>query len=323
MSEVLLKAFHKHINSETYDQKELIEETKNDIQYWETKINGRTMSGKYIGNFLNEIENIDSLKELTFEECYFLPKEIGTIKYIEELSINKCPNLDLKMALEILSNVEHINSIDFSQNYFISIPSDLSSIKSLKSIGFFEEYMKNLPVEINDVKTLTDIYIEDCPVFKVEEFIKTIQQNKQIVSLAICNSIDSIPEEIGKLTNLIELDLYNNCFTHIPNSIKSLKNLENLNFLGNNLSELNIKSGEFMKLKNINLGANKFETFPDELIHLSNIESIALWQNEIKTIPNDIVKLRELKKMYLRYNQISRKEQERIKKLIPNLNVDF
>ena len=84
------------------------------------------------------------------------------------------------------------------------------------------------------------------------------------------NKFQFVPEEIGELTQLVELDLRKNEIAILPNSLKKCVEIEHLNFGDNKLTEL-----------------------PQELItSLSKIRELYLYRNKIEALPEDMGVLR-------------------------------
>ncbi len=110
----------------------------------------------------------------------------------------------------------------------------------------------------------------------------------------------TIPDTIGKLTNLRELILAFNGIKKIPSSIGNLTNLKWLNLMWNGLEEL-----------------------PDSIKYLKNLEYLGLVGNKLITLPEGIDKLTNLKKLSLQVNPISASEKARITALLPNTKIEF
>ena len=97
--------------------------------------------------------------------------------------------------------------------------------------------------------------------------------------------IGEIPPEIGNLTNLENLSLYNNELTgSIPSEIGNLSNLNSLNLSFNQLSG----------------------NIPPEIGQLSNLTLLNLADNELSgTIPSEIENLTNLVRLWIQGNQLS------------------
>ena len=130
------------------------------------------------------------------------------------------------------------------------------------------------------------------------------------------NNLSFLPIEIGKLTNLIELDLSFNSLSHFPIEILKLLNLEILNLYGLGLLEIPKDIEKLIKLKKLDLSSNLLSKLPLEFEKLINLEELSLSMNEFAEFPLEIVKLSNLRRLNLEENQIKKipKEIRNLKK---------
>ena len=113
------------------------------------------------------------------------------------------------------------------------------------------------------------------------------------------NSIRGTNLTWDEMRNLKKLYLDDMELTSLPESIENLTNLEWLH-----------------------LGYNKLETLPDSIVNLKNLEKLWLYQNKLTSLPEDMDKLTNLNYLVLHNNPISDEEIERIKKLLPNTDIE-
>ena len=78
---------------------------------------------------------------------------------------------------------------------------------------------------------------------------------------------------------------------------------------------------EFLQI--LLLGYNSIEEIPESITKLKTLKILSLKHNQLKTLPNKIGHLTSLKKIDLSENPISKEEQEKIKKLLPNCEIIF
>lgn len=119
----------------------------------------------------------------------------------------------------------------------------------------------------------------------------------------------TIPPELGSLSSLKELDLYNNRLSGtIPSELGSLPSLELLNISSNRLSgTMPPELGSLSNLEWLRLGGNRLSgTIPSELSSLSNLKELNLWGNQLSgTIPPELGSLPNLQTLWLWNNQLS------------------
>ncbi|MDH4129427.1 MAG: leucine-rich repeat domain-containing protein, partial [Spirochaetota bacterium] len=76
-------------------------------------------------------------------------------------------------------------------------------------------------------------------------------------------------------------------------------------------------------LKSLFLWSNNISKIPTEIGKLEKLELLYLWKNNLTTLPDEIKNLKRLKRLDIKRNPLSEKEKERIKSLLPNVNVSF
>jgi len=149
--------------------------------------------------------------------------------------------------------------------------------------------------------------------------------------------LNYIPEEIGQLTQLQRLNIdHTESLITIPNSIGHLSQLKKLSINGTSISKLPDSIGQLQELEELNVKINrqlryfpssigtlkalkklvikglydKYSAtpntipvvFPDEIGLLSNLEELNLDSNNLKTLPVSIGQLKKLTELSLDYN---------------------
>jgi len=119
------------------------------------------------------------------------------------------------------------------------------------------------------------------------------------------NQLSSLPAEIGQLTNLTELSLFNNQLSSLPAEIGQLTNLKELNLSGNQLSLLPAEIGKLTKLTRLDIWNNKLSSLPAEIGQLANLTELNLSDNQLSSLPAEIWQLTNLTELNLWNNQLS------------------
>jgi len=109
------------------------------------------------------------------------------------------------------------------------------------------------------------------------------------------NLLTTLPESIGNLRNLKELNIRNNKgFTTIPSSIGQLTNLKFLSFHGDNISQIPSTIGDLKSLEWLRLSSNQIQRLPDSIGSLSNLKRLDLENNDLESLPDTIGYLQNL-----------------------------
>ena len=119
------------------------------------------------------------------------------------------------------------------------------------------------------------------------------------------NKLTNLPTEIGWLTNLTNLDLYGNKLTNLPTEIGWLTNLTNLDLSNNHLTNLPSEIGRLTNLTNLDLYNNKLTKLPAEIGRLTNLTSLNLWSNQLTSLPSEIGRLTNLTNLDLSNNHLT------------------
>jgi Leucine-rich repeat (LRR) protein len=149
--------------------------------------------------------------------------------------------------LQPLSNLEFL-SVEFAdenEDDFESTMNAISKLPNLKILHIRNSYIKTLPNSFKDFKNLKQLSLRgnyDLDLKQAFELLSNID-SLEILDLSF-SRIESLPDEIGKMTNLKTLYIGNyewccpmihfhggspnNRVTKLPSSAASLKNLQNL-----------------------------------------------------------------------------------------------
>jgi internalin A len=119
------------------------------------------------------------------------------------------------------------------------------------------------------------------------------------------NQITEIPEVVGKLSNLTQLNLSYNQITEIPEVVGKLSNLTQLNLRNNQITEIPEVVGKLSNLTQLYLSYNQITEIPEVVGKLSNLTQLDLSYNQITEIPEVVGKLSNLTQLDLSYNQIT------------------
>jgi TonB family protein len=117
--------------------------------------------------------------------------------------------------------------------------------------------------------------------------------------------IKVIPPTIQDYKNLKTLNLEFNMIETLPEELSRLTKLEGLFLAGNKLKSLPENFGDLVSVKEIRFARNSFTEFPLSLIKLPNLSGLDLAENQIKQIPSEIGNLKTLQTLYFQKNYLS------------------
>ena len=164
------------------------------------------------------------------------------------------------------------------------IPPPLKNLNNLEVLALYSNDLRGgIPKELGDLGRLTSI---------------EIYENRSLGG--------AIPAELGKLTNLENLNMHSNGMTgEIPPALGGLTRLEHLFLRNNNLSgEIPPELGNLASLLSMRLDNNQLSgEIPPELGSLASLQRLQLNNNELSgEIPSELGGLTNLKHLFLNDN---------------------
>ncbi|XP_074576784.1 receptor-like protein EIX2 [Curcuma longa] len=255
------------------------------------KMSGVDLS-KIGSDWVRAVNGIPSLTLLDFRACglsgiahSISPVNFSSLAFLD-LSLNSF-NSEIPYWFSNLSSLVHLDMM--SAGFYGSIPVELSATPSLRYLDL--SMNGNLTV---DASTL----------------LRGKWRQIEVLRLASNQIYGRLPDSIGNISSLIELDLLsNNIEGGIPSSIGKLFNLQILELRGNNLTldlPLYLIKHPLPQLRSLSLAGNKLSgTLPGWLGELANLETLDLSYNSIRgSIPSSISKLPFLTTLDLSGNQL-------------------
>ena len=137
-----------------------------------------------------------------------------------------------------------------------------------------------------------------------EEFRDRVSDDGRELNLADLQ-LQSVPEWLRDLTELIRLDLSGNRLTAFPEWIGNLTELTELYLGGNRLTAIPDTVGNLTALTELYLGGNRLTAIPDRIGNLTALTRLYLHGNRLTAIPDTIGNLTALTRLSLHGNQLT------------------
>ena len=247
-----------------------------------------------IGSFTNAISQQPNYKEAYFERALAKEKLAQSIGY---QSTEPCQ--DFAQAM----NLGEVRAIKMLKNYCMNECFNINNAFFQPELVFCADFSNKVLTELPSDAYNKLIYLTKLNLFN--------------------NRITDIPSGFIDFNLLISLDMSSNRLTKINNMIGSFKYLEELKLNKNYIKTVDFAIGTLKNIKKIELKRNKLVAFPSHFLKLKQLEYLDLSENLITVFPENIGDMTGLKTLRLLGNEISKKEQKRIEKALPNCQIYF
>ncbi|KAH0725611.1 hypothetical protein KY284_001476 [Solanum tuberosum] len=263
--------------------------------------------------------NVESLEILCLMDCFSLekfPEILGRLKPKLDISVG---GSEIRSGWPTVLDLSDFLDLRYCNLTDGGLPEDIGCLSSLKELHLQGNNFEHLPLSIAQLGSLRSLDLSECRRLKkflgvnVAEGLRSLEN----LNLSSCNLKEGVlPEVIGCLSSLKELNLQGNNFEYLPRSIAQLGSLRSLDlseckrlkeFLGVNVAEglpslenlnlsyCNIIDGGLLEdigclssLKELNLQGNNFEHLPRSIAQLGALQTLHLTDCHmaLKNIPN-------------------------------------
>ena len=144
----------------------------------------------------------------------------------------------------------------------------------------------------------------------IASFPELSVENKTLKVLVLrLNNLSKLPENIGSLSALQTIDIYNP-ITEVPASLMNLKQLENLKFEGAEFTDFPEQVFALPKLKSLIISQfdtkNKVKVLPDNFDRLPLLEELSLRNAALSEVPTSVGRLPKLENVYFNANNLTK-----------------
>ncbi|XP_059199505.1 leucine-rich repeat and calponin homology domain-containing protein 1 isoform X3 [Centropristis striata] len=218
-----------------------------------------------------------------------LPPNRGLERALEEAAASGALNLSSRKLKEFprtASNHDLTDTVeaDLSKNRLADVPSEVCHLVALETLNLYHNCIRTIPDSIISLQSLTSLNLS----------------RNQLGSLPAClcglplrvlnasnNKLVSLPETIGQLHSLMELDISCNEISALPRHIGRLKALRELNVRRNLLCVLP-EDLAGLPLVKFDFSCNKVSTIPVCYRKMKQLQSLQLENNPLQSPPAQI-----------------------------------
>jgi len=243
-----------------------------------------------------------------------------------EINLSKNNLFNGEHVFDAISRLEKLTKMDLSENFLNGELSELAArmtnleevrldVNHLTALGPAVGKWTKLKVFTCSDNSLTSIPAEACA-WQVLTHLN--MKNNKIVAVTSdhlnawpvlqklylgSNLLTEIPDEVGNLTQAVEIDFSNNAIEVIPNTLSLCTSLQLLHLGNNKIQEVPPEIFSQLKsLRELQLYKNKISIIPPEIGNLACIERLSIASNLITSMPEELGACTTLVELYLSNN---------------------
>ena len=200
---------------------------------------------------------------------------------------------------ESFRSAEELMKTNFAKLKEVRIYSNSSNEVQINEFLLKKLFSEAQQLEVLEIK---EVGIASFPELSVE--------NKTLKVLVLrLNNLSKLPENIGSLSVLQTIDIYNP-ITEVPASLMNLKQLENLKFEGAEFTDFPEQVFALPKLKSLIISQfdtkNKIKVLPDNFDRLPLLEELSLRNAALSEVPASVGRLPKLENVYFNANNLTK-----------------
>ncbi|XP_013835975.2 leucine-rich repeat and calponin homology domain-containing protein 1 isoform X2 [Sus scrofa] len=219
-----------------------------------------------------------------------LPLNRGLERALEEAANSGGLNLSARKLKEFPRTAAPAHDLsdtvqaDLSKNRLVEVPMELCHFVSLEILNLYHNCIRVIPEAIVNLQMLTYLNLSRNQLSALPACLCGLPLK---VLIASNNKLGSLPEEIGQLKQLMELDVSCNEITALPQQIGQLKSLRELNVRRNYLKVLPQELVDLPLVK-FDFSCNKVLVIPICFREMKQLQVLLLENNPLQSPPAQI-----------------------------------
>ncbi|XP_057563130.1 leucine-rich repeat and calponin homology domain-containing protein 1 isoform X1 [Hippopotamus amphibius kiboko] len=219
-----------------------------------------------------------------------LPLNRGLERALEEAANSGGLNLSARKLKEFPRTAAPAHDLsdtvqaDLSKNRLVEVPMELCHFVSLEILNLYHNCIRVIPEAIINLQMLTYLNLSRNQLSALPACLCGLPLK---VLIASNNKLGSLPEEIGQLKQLMELDVSCNEITALPQQIGQLKSLRELNVRRNYLKVLPQELVDLPLVK-FDFSCNKVLVIPICFREMKQLQILLLENNPLQSPPAQI-----------------------------------
>ncbi|XP_019727480.1 leucine-rich repeat and calponin homology domain-containing protein 1, partial [Hippocampus comes] len=218
-----------------------------------------------------------------------LPNSRGLERALEEATFSGALNLSARKLKEFPRTAAGLDlsdtvEADLSKNRLSDVPSEVCHLVALESLNLYHNCIRSIPDAVISLHSLTSLNLSRNQLSSLPACLCTLPLR---VLNASNNKLVSLPESVGQLRRLMELDISCNELTTLPRHIGRLRALRELNVRRNLLCVLPEDLADLPLVK-LDFSCNKVSTIPLGYRRMAQLQALRLENNPLQSPPAQI-----------------------------------
>lgn len=260
------------------------------------------LSVNRLGHLPNNFGQCGKLTYLNIEnnELAFLPE---TFSKLEKLEYCRLENNALVSVPNTFNNLISLKKLELKRNNIKVFFPDIGGCRNLMLLDLANNKIANIPVEIGLLNYLQELRLSDNQIRHIPPEVGSCRILRKIELMH--NHLEGcLPETIGLVQSLIDLDISFNDITELPRSIIGLKELVTIKAERCLLSTLPDTITYLDTLQVLDISNNRFTRFPLELSAMKSLKILNLSNNAIPLLQKEIYKMTNISSLNLSRNRL-------------------
>ncbi|XP_051934692.1 DISP complex protein LRCH3 isoform X3 [Hippocampus zosterae] len=208
---------------------------------------------------------------------------------LDEASATGCLNLSGRKLKEFPRGAANhdltdTTRADLSRNRLSDLPPEVCLLVSLERLDVYQNCLRSLPDHMINLQALTYLNLSRNQLSALPVVLCGLPLK---VLIACNNKLVALPQEVGQLRHLTELDVSCNEIRTLPSQVGRLEALRDLNIRRNHLVALPPELAE-LPLVRLDFSCNKVTSIPLCYTRLSQLHTMVLDNNPLHTPPAQI-----------------------------------
>lgn len=237
----------------------------------------------------------------------------------------------LKQLPTNFGDIKTIESLVLSGNNINEFPKEILKLKNLKRLYLDNNPIDELPDEIVLLENLNEISLKGCPIYSVNDSVLGFLKGKlnsygdfgDPEQNYANRKLKKLPKGFCRNTDITELNLQGNLLNDLPDGISSFKDLVYLNLDSNGFEVFPKAILQCRELSQLILNNNQLKEIPENISQLDYLNELELKNNKLTSLPKSIKKMHALVSLKLQGNNFSEKEKSKIRKWLPDCEIEF